>query len=1761
MKASVNRLMVVVVALFVAMVVFSQSNVPQVSAQTGVTRTAFVHLFEWKWNDIATECTNWLGPKGFAAVQVSPPYEHLIMNGGSTPNPWWERYQPVGYSIAKSRSGTAAEFQTMVNTCQQAGVKIYVDAVINHMGGGSGTGSNGNSYSFPTYNQVPYSATDFHSQCDINYGAQDGGYSIRNCWLGGGLPDLKTESTYVQDKIAAYMNTLIGMGVAGFRIDAAKHMNPSDMTAIVGKLNDLRVDMWGPSQRPYIYQEVIQGADEAVQPEQYVFADKPYIDVEEFRFGPKVGGKFRGDSGQKLSELQTFGSSWGMLGSDTVVSFTDNHDNQRGHGSGYWGSDGRIGGIVAFHYDSSVYALANVFQLAWPYGYPRLMSSYDWPRNVQNGKDINDWVGPPSDGSGNTSNVTCFSNNWVCEHRWLAVANMVGFRNSVNSVWTVNNWWSNANNQIAFSRGDKGFVVINREGSALSRTFVTGMAAGTYCNVIVGDLNSTGTGCTGGTITVDASGNAAITVGAMSAAAIHVGAKIGPVTPQPTTVTPTFTPTPDGAGITVHYKGYANPKIYAWLATTPVTELRGVWPGTAMTAETNGWFKDTITGQSSISIIFNDGGSGKTVDLTRTTGEWWYTNGAWTPTNPDGPTPTNTVPVSPTITPTPTKTNTPLPGSVAVTFKVNASTVTGEALYVVGDNAALGAWAPASAIAMSNATYPVWSVTVNLSPSTAIQYKFIKKNGATVTWESGFTGNRTFTTPASGTVTRNDTWGTLATATPTKTPTLSPTGGATSTYTATPTPTKTNTPSVPTHTSTATPTPTKTPTPTNTPTGSSIILHYKGWASPNIYAWLPTTPVVVLRGAWPGTAMTAETNGWYKDTINGNASISLIFNSGANQTGNLTQIVGEWWYMNGIWTDFNPEDTTPPSVSITAPAGGTTPLSGNVSVTANATDNVRVGKVEFYFGTKKIGEATASPYTISWNTNNVCSGTGDLKAIAYDAVNNTATSALVSVNVQHANMPPVANAGGDISTAVGATVQFNGSASADQDCTISTYSWSNGLTGVNPTKVYDAVGSYNVTLTVTDNNGATATDQVVVTVVNQLPRTDFRKETIYFVITTRFYDGAPSNNVYGWDDAQAGNVALNDPSWRGDFKGLIDKLDYIKALGFSAIWITPVVKNSSGYDYHGYHAINFKEVDPRYNSDGYNYQRLINEAHARGIKVIQDIVLNHTGNFGEENLYPMFKRSPAVQDTPASLEKIAPAGRLPANYDTLTGAQQYQARIAAMKEDTVDTARIYHHEKSLTWEGYTVQTGQIAGDCVDLNTENPTTYNYLIDAYNQYIDMGVDSFRVDTVKHISRLSFNKTFNPAFKQRGGENFFMFGEVAARYRDVWNSGLPPISVPFFTWKESANYAWSNTDRTINEALVAQHWNDNINTGTQPTSTNHQLLNNTYRTPNWSMRSGLDQIDFPMHWSFRSAGEAYGMALGGDQTYNDATWNVTYVDSHDYAPDGAPENQRFAGSQATWAENLSLIFTFRGIPTIFYGSEIEFQKGKPIDVGPNAPLSTTGRAYFGGNIEGTINVSDYGQYTNATGTMATTLNHPLAKHIRRLNLIRRAVPALQMGQYSTSDISAGGLAAFKRRYTASGVDSFVLVTISGGATFNNLPGGTYKDAITGDTKTVANGGSLTASVSGAGNMRIYVLNGPGKIGDDGAYLYNTAPASAPANISGAVEEPIVDSIAQPIAEPVVSEQSDAKPVEESVSKPVEPVEQAVDFVEESVGKPVEQ
>ncbi|KAM5257259.1 pancreatic alpha-amylase isoform 6-T6 [Ctenodactylus gundi] len=399
----------------------------QYTPHTQPGRTSIVHLFEWRWADIALECERYLAPYGFGGVQVSPPNDNIIVNNPY--RPWWERYQPISYKLC-TRSGNEDEFRNMVTKCNNVGVRIYVDAVINHMCGEDhgaesrstcGSCSNPRNRKFPA---VPYSAWDFN----------DG-----KCKTGSG-------------------------GIESYNQDA-----------------DQVIDLGG----------------ESVKSNEYFGNGR----VTEFKYGAKLGTVIRKWDGEKMCYLRNWGEGWGFVPSDRALVFVDNHDNQRGHGAG--------GASILTFWDARMYKMAVGFMLAHPYGFTRVMSSYRWQRNFQNGKDINDWMGPPND-NGVTKEVTInpdttCGNDWVCEHRWRQIRNMVVFRNVVDGQ-PFSNWWDNGSNQVAFGRGNRGFIVFNNDDSSMSSTLQTGLPAGTYCDVISGDkLDGC---CTGIEVHVSEDGNA-----------------------------------------------------------------------------------------------------------------------------------------------------------------------------------------------------------------------------------------------------------------------------------------------------------------------------------------------------------------------------------------------------------------------------------------------------------------------------------------------------------------------------------------------------------------------------------------------------------------------------------------------------------------------------------------------------------------------------------------------------------------------------------------------------------------------------------------------------------------------------------------------------------------------------------------------------------------------------------------------------------------------------------------------------------------------------------------------------------------------------------------------------------------------------------------------------------------------------------------------------------------------------------------------------
>ncbi len=469
----------------------------------------FVHLLEWKWPDIASECEGVLGPNGFKAVQVSPPQEHSM----EASHTWSQRYQPVSYSIDRSRSGTRAEFIDMVNRCKSVGIDIYVDAVINHMTNfpSPGVGSNGTAYTKYSYPGL-YSPSDFHSACTVN-NYQDAA-NVQDCELFS-LPDLNTSLTSVRQKIADYLLMLARLGVAGFRIDAAKHIQQVDLDEIFKIVNTTLAAEAKPL--PYYFLEISGGAGEALSPGDYfgeAYSSGGAADITEFTF-VGVGDKFRNVGGQRIAQLNPNGppgsqfsaQAWGLMPAEKAVVFLQNHDTQHQGGLSYR--------------DGDTFRLANVWLLAQPYGYPSILSSYAFNDNV---------MGPPSDANGNTNSVVCAARletatvgQWVCEQRDPLIARMVSFRRIVAGT-EITSWWDNGANAIAFSRGDKGFVAINKESTTVSIATTTTLPAGTYCDLLSGGRS--GNACVGKSVTISIGGALELSVPANSAFAIDSATRL-----------------------------------------------------------------------------------------------------------------------------------------------------------------------------------------------------------------------------------------------------------------------------------------------------------------------------------------------------------------------------------------------------------------------------------------------------------------------------------------------------------------------------------------------------------------------------------------------------------------------------------------------------------------------------------------------------------------------------------------------------------------------------------------------------------------------------------------------------------------------------------------------------------------------------------------------------------------------------------------------------------------------------------------------------------------------------------------------------------------------------------------------------------------------------------------------------------------------------------------------------------------------------------
>jgi glycosidase len=275
-----------------------------------------------------------------------------------------------------------------------------------------------------------------------------------------------------------------------------------------------------------------------------------------------------------------------------------------------------------------------------------------------------------------------------------------------------------------------------------------------------------------------------------------------------------------------------------------------------------------------------------------------------------------------------------------------------------------------------------------------------------------------------------------------------------------------------------------------------------------------------------------------------------------------------------------------------------------------------------------------------------------------------------------------------------------------------------------------------------------------------VPSPEWQDQIIYFLMIDRFADGDSSNNDQG--------AGVFDPSKDshysgGDLTGIIDHLDYIKNLGATTVWTTPQVANQwwdplANYTgYHGYWARDFKSVDEHYGTLT-DYQRLSSELHKKGMYLVQDVVVNHTGNFFTyQGHFDQDDPTKNVVFNHHSLPSNKPT-QFPFNQNNVTNPEHRAANIFNWTPSIQDF--------SLPLEETTYQTA----DLDDLNTLNPIVRKALKDSFGFWItEAGVDAVRIDTAKYVEKefyedfLHAEDGLDAMAKQTGRENFLSFGEI--------------------------------------------------------------------------------------------------------------------------------------------------------------------------------------------------------------------------------------------------------------------------------------------------------------------------------------------------------------------------------------------------------------
>ncbi len=597
------------------------------------------------------------------------------------------------------------------------------------------------------------------------------------------------------------------------------------------------------------------------------------------------------------------------------------------------------------------------------------------------------------------------------------------------------------------------------------------------------------------------------------------------------------------------------------------------------------------------------------------------------------------------------------------------------------------------------------------------------------------------------------------------------------------------------------------------------------------------------------------------------------------------------------------------------------------------------------------------------------------------------------------------------------------------------------------------------------------------TLVKQPVRDQGADQRFYFVMTDRFANGDATNDRGGLTgDRVATGFDPTDKGFYegGDLAGLRSKLDYIEGLGTTAIWLTPSFKNrpvqgtgaAASAGYHGYWVTDFTQIDPHLGTNA-ELEQLVADAHARGIKVYFDIITNHTADvidYQQKKYEYIDQATTPYRDAEGNVfDPAAYAGG--DTFPTLNAASfPYTPVVAPQDADVKVPAWLndvtkYHNRGNSTYTGESTTYGDFDG-LDDLMTEDPAVVDGFVDVYNQWVDRGIDGFRIDTAKHVN-FEFWQKFTTQVRAhataKGNDDFFMFGEVY----DADPVKLAPYlrdsdmnAVLDFTFQSAAvNFAKGGSANTL-KALFAG--DDRYTTPT----TNAQAL------PTFLGNHDMGRV-------------GYFLASSTDKVQRDEL-------AHD------------------------LMYLTRGQPVVYYGDEQGFA-GSGGDKDARQTLFATQVQQYANEqlVDGTTAGSQ-----DRYGTSA-----PLYTHIAALAQLRDENPALATGA-QIERYASGSVYAFSRVAQAEKVEHLVVAnsaTSAATVTIDTLTPGAQFAPLYGTTTgaTAAADGALEVTVPALGAVVLKADRTVAAPTTAGA-LAVTAPAAG-AGLAGqvAVEADVADDV----------------------------------------------